>query len=55
MDEKKILMFRGKPVNDMDREELLVAVHMVMDMYERERHTHKQTLDMWSVFRKASK
>ena len=38
---KKILMFKGKPVNDMNREELLVAVHGIMDMYDRERQSNQ--------------
>ena len=49
--EKKVLMFRDQRVDNMTREELLVAIHAIMDMYDRERH--KQTLDMWEGFNKA--
>jgi len=48
-----ITYYRGRPVSEMSRIELIAALQDVGQMLERERENHIKTLEIWTKRAKA--
>lgn len=53
MQDKQVMYFMGKNIEDMSKEELINAIQILAGINERQRKDHQQTLDMWTSSSKA--
>lgn len=53
MQNNEVSYFMGKKLEDMSKEELINAIHILANINDRQRKDHKLTLDMWDSFNKA--
>jgi len=51
MKEPKILCYRGKPIEELSREELIDAVKVLHQGLKSAQDSHQQTLRMWKLCR----
>lgn len=50
---REIVTWRGKPIEDMTREELIRALKTAGRMYHAVLYSHKRTLATWDLCRRA--